>query len=75
MLALYIRYNMNEDTTQEMLTVEETAKLLRLHPITIREYCSSGFLPSYQIAGKNGRILLKRSEIDNFLRQARKTEW
>ncbi len=48
---------MSTDTElPEFLTVEETARMLRLHPRTIRNRINAGLLPAKQVKG--GRIKL-----------------
>lgn len=38
--------------TKEMLTAEEVAKYLRLHPYTIRRLAREGKLPGFKIGGQ-----------------------
>ena len=53
---------------EEWLTIEESAKYLKLAEITIRKYVKNGKLPSY----RHGRIIrLKRSDLDGFLKPSR----
>jgi excisionase family DNA binding protein len=48
----------------ELLTVAETAQLLRVSPITVRRYISAGALPAHRV----GRaIRLRRADVEDFL--------
>ena len=48
----------------ELLTVQETAQMLKVAPITIRRYISSGRLPAVKV----GRaIRVHREDVDNLL--------
>jgi excisionase family DNA binding protein len=48
----------------EFLTVKETARLLRVSPITIRRYIASGRLPAERVGR---RIRVRRKAIDGFV--------
>jgi excisionase family DNA binding protein len=53
----------------ELLTVNETADMLRLSPITIRRYIAAGRLPAERV----GRaIRIRREAIDDFIQPIRK---
>lgn len=48
----------------ELLTVKETAQILRVSPITVRRYIASGQLPA-QRAGRGIRV--RRQDVEDFL--------
>ena len=50
----------------EMMTVPETAKILRLNPVTIRKFIYSGILP-YQKLG--GRVLIREKDVVDFINE------
>jgi excisionase family DNA binding protein len=50
----------------EMLTVREVARLLHVHPNTLRRWSNDGRLKSYRIAARGDRRF-KREEIARFL--------
>lgn len=43
-------------TTMELLTIQETADLLRVSPVTVRRYISARRLPAVRLAGKGVRV-------------------
>ena len=46
---------MMEDATVELLTIQETAHMLKVNPITIRRYIADGRLPAVRV-GKGVRV-------------------
>jgi excisionase family DNA binding protein len=50
----------------ELLTVKETASLLRLHPITVRRMIEQGAIPAVQLAGKGTSIRIPLSALQRF---------
>lgn len=54
--------------TEEMLTVEEVAGILRVHPETVRQWIRDGELIAIDIS-KEYRIL--RSDLDGFIEKRR----
>jgi len=53
-----------------MLTIPEVARLLHIHPNTVRQWTNKGLLPAYGI-GTRGDRRFKREEIDNFIERAK----
>jgi excisionase family DNA binding protein len=53
---------------RELLTVKETASLLRLHPITVRRLIEQGAIPAVQLAGKGTAIRIDAAELETRLR-------
>jgi excisionase family DNA binding protein len=53
----------------EMMTIEETAKLLRITRQTLYDWTKKKEIPSYKLGR---RVLYKREEIDEYLRKQRK---
>ena len=49
-----------------MLTVNEVAHLLHLHPTTVRRWEKQGQLKSYRL-GPKGVIRFKREDVSNFI--------
>jgi excisionase family DNA binding protein len=52
-----------ENQTERILTVEEVARLLRVHPTTISRYARSGELRSYVLGS---RRLFKEADVWSF---------
>jgi excisionase family DNA binding protein len=52
----------------ELLTVKETASLLRLHPMTVRRLIEQGAIPAVQLAGKGTAIRIDAAELETRLR-------
>ena len=52
-----------ENRTERILTVEEVARLLRVHPTTISRYARSGELRSYVLGS---RRLFKEADVWSF---------
>jgi len=48
---------------EEVLTVDEVARYLRVHPMTVQRWCRSGDLPAAKI-GRAYRI--KKSDLDKW---------
>ncbi len=48
---------------EEVLTVDEVARYLRVHPMTVQRWCRSGDLPAAKI-GRAYRI--KRTDLDRW---------
>jgi len=51
----------------ELLTIEQVAERLQLHPDTIRRYVREKKLKAIQLSKTNLRV--RRSELDRFLRE------
>ncbi len=51
-----------DETRDEWLTLSETARLLGVHPSTLRAWCDRGLLPVYRTKGGHRRF--RRSEIE-----------
>lgn len=52
----------NANTAEQYLTVHQTARLLSVHPSTIRRWIDRGILPAYRIGPK--RIAVRQSDLD-----------
>jgi excisionase family DNA binding protein len=59
------------ESAMELLTVKETARLLRVSPITIRRYIASGRLPAERV-GRGIRV--RRKAIEGFVTPIAPTE-
>ena len=55
-----------ESMDSEMLTTGEAAKLLRVHPNTIRQWANKGLLHAYRL-GPRGDRRFKRKDIEFFI--------
>ena len=53
-------------TNSEMLTTAEVAKLLRVHPNTVRQWTNKRLLCAYRL-GPRGDRRFKREEVESFL--------
>jgi len=59
--------DMESGTRKEgMLTVKQVAKLLNVHPNTLRRWSKEGRIPSYRISSRGDRRF-KQEEIARFL--------
>jgi excisionase family DNA binding protein len=58
----------------EFLTVEETARMLRLHPRTIRNRIKSGLLPAKQIMGGKNKLIAKSDALALLVNSAPATQ-
>ena len=56
----------NGDGMSNMLTVEEVARLLHVHPNTLRRWSNKGMIRAYRI-NQRGDRRFKREEIIRFL--------
>lgn len=56
----------NNDHMDDMLTVREVARLLHVHPNTLRRWSNNGRIKAYRI-NRRGDRRFKREEIANFL--------
>jgi excisionase family DNA binding protein len=56
----------NGDHISDMLTVREVARLLHVHPNTLRRWSNNGRIRAYRIAERGDRRY-KREEIAQFL--------
>ena len=56
----------NGEHMSEMLTVREVARLLHIHPNTLRRWCNSGKIKAYRITSQGDRRF-RREEIAQFL--------
>jgi nitrogen PTS system EIIA component len=53
---------------EEWLTTEEAARVLRVHPETMRRWAREGTIPAAKL-GSRGGFRFKRVELDRFLEQ------
>lgn len=58
----------DNDQMNDMLTVREVARLLHVHPNTLRRWTNNGRLKAYRITPRGDRRF-KREEIARFLAQ------
>ena len=58
----------NNEYMSEMLTVREVARLLHVHPNTLRRWSNNGRIKSYRITPRGDRRF-KREEIVRFLKE------
>ncbi|MED3550308.1 helix-turn-helix domain-containing protein [Cytobacillus praedii] len=57
----------------EVLHVEEIAKLTKMHVESVRRWCRSGKLPSYQFGGK---FIVTGSDFKTFMKRSKvKPKW
>jgi excisionase family DNA binding protein len=49
------RYNTDLTMSAKMLTVSEVAKLLHVHPNTVRNWSDNGLLKAYRLGYRNDR--------------------
>ena len=56
----------NGEHMDELLTVREVARLLHVHPNTLRRWSSSGRIKAYRITSRGDRRF-KREEVARFL--------
>lgn len=61
-----------EEARDEWLTLSETARLLGVHPSTLRAWCDRGLLPVYRTQGGHRRF--RRSEIELWAQARRQGE-
>ena len=52
---------------EELLTVDDAAKIMKVHPRTIRAFINSGELAIVEIGKREYRI--RRSELNRFIRE------
>ncbi len=55
-----------ESMNPQMLTTSDAARLLHVHPNTIRQWSNKGLLRAYRL-GTRGDRRFKREEIDRFI--------
>lgn len=58
----------NKWRDSEMLTTTEVAKLLRVHPNTVRQWANKRLLHAYRL-GTRGDRRFKRQNVESFLKQ------
>lgn len=58
----------NGEHMSEMLTIREVARILHVHPNTLRRWSNNGRLKAYRIAARGDRRF-KREEIARFLEE------
>ncbi len=56
----------NREHIDELLTVREVARLLHVHPNTLRRWSKNGKLKAYRITARGDRRF-KREEIERFI--------
>src|SRR3954471_19545703 len=54
---------------EEYVTISEAAKLLQVHPSSIRRWIDAGDLPAHRVGQR--RILVKRADLANLITPAR----
>ena len=54
------------DTYNSMMTVPEVARLLHVHPNTVRRWADQGLLQTYRITQRGDRRF-RREDVDRFL--------
>ena len=57
----------------KMLTVSEAARMLHVHPNTLRKWCDSGVIPSYRI-GRRGDRRVRIADVERYLTSSLRTE-
>ena len=58
----------NDEQMDDMLTVREVARLLHVHPNTLRRWSNNGRIKAYRITPRGDRRF-KREEIARFLEE------
>ena len=61
-----------QNTPEQYLTRKDTAKLLQVSLVTLRDWSVKGILQSYKIGG---RIRYKKSEIDESLKEVKNLKY
>lgn len=51
----------------DLLTINEAAAIVGVHPLTLRRYVSAGRLPGYRLGPRSLRV--RRSDLGDLLRQ------
>jgi excisionase family DNA binding protein len=59
----------NEEQMDDMLTVREVARLLHVHPNTLRRWCNNGRITAYRITARGDRRF-KREDVTRFLAES-----
>ena len=54
---------------EDILTIKETAKILKKHPNTLRRWIKEKKLPAKKLSGKYGIFLISRSNLLEFMVQ------
>lgn len=52
----------------ELLTVQDIAKALKVHEETVRKWVRSGELPAFLLGSRKGGYRVKRSDFETFVR-------
>ena len=68
-----MQLNSHENELSRMLTVNEVAHFLHVHPSTVRRWEQQGRLKSHRL-GPKGSIRFKREDIVNFINRAGKPQ-
>jgi excisionase family DNA binding protein len=58
--------HMEEEICMELLTIQETARMLKVNPITIRRYIASGRLPAVRV-GRGVRV--RKEAVDQLIEE------
>jgi len=53
----------------EILTPEQAAELLHIHPETVRQWCRSGKLPASQLGGSQGNWQISKEAISKLVNE------
>jgi excisionase family DNA binding protein len=54
-------------TTRRLLTVNEAAERLAVHPITIRRWMRDGRLPALQLGGRGAPVRVDPKALEQFI--------
>jgi len=64
---MFASYNDGVESPEGMLTIGEVARLLHIHPNTVRQWSNTGLIKAYRIGHRRDRRF-KVEDIDDFLR-------